>query len=164
MGEFLLVVLLGGVAFALLLVKLKGRPSTQMVPDLSGRETRSTDAINMAHIRVAGVGGLGLIAVAAIIALDIPSIGQSVAMGFVFGACFAAFLILKRRRAGPMPSSGQSAGANTTLSIDAADTSHPGTERRGHHERRTSNRQTTHSASSSTALTVTLRPPMRFSA
>src|SRR5262245_27833019 len=108
MVEFLLVVLLGGGAFALLLVKLKSRPSTSTIPDMSGRETRSTDAINMAHIRVAGVGGLGLVAVAGIVALDIPSIGQSLAIGFVFGVGFAAFLILKRRRVGPMPSSGQS--------------------------------------------------------
>jgi hypothetical protein len=68
----------------------------------------------MARIRVAGVGGLGLVAIAVVV----PRIGQSLALGLVLGAVFAAVLIARRSRSGAMPSSGQRAGANTMLSID----------------------------------------------
>lgn len=110
--------LVGGVAIAFLLVRLKDRRSTRPVPDAFGPNIASTDVINMAHIKVAGVGGLGLVAVAVVIALTFPRIGQSLALGFVLGVLFAAILILRRRRVGPMPSSGGQMGANTMLSID----------------------------------------------
>ncbi|MDP9323897.1 MAG: hypothetical protein M3P13_09695 [Acidobacteriota bacterium] len=73
----------------------------------------------MARIRVAGVGGVGLMAVALAVAVSIPRIGVSLGLGLVLGAMLAAALILWQRRAGPMPSSGRRPGANTTLSIDA---------------------------------------------
>jgi hypothetical protein len=76
------------------------------------------DVINMARIRVAGVGGLGLVAMALFVAFNVPRIGQSMTLGFALGAVFAVILILRRRHQGPMPSSGQSLGANTVLSID----------------------------------------------
>ena len=79
----------------------------------------STDVINMAHIKVAGVGGLGLVVVALVVALDMPEIGQSQAISAVLGILFAVGLILWRRRRGPMPSSGGQMGANTMFSIDA---------------------------------------------
>jgi hypothetical protein len=47
----------------------------------------------------------------------IPSIGVSLATGAVLGVVFAVVLILRRRRTGPLPSSGRRPGANTTLSI-----------------------------------------------
>ena len=56
----------------------------------------------------AGIGGLGLVAMALAVALDVPRIGQTVALGLVLGAVFAAILIGRRRRRGPLPSSGQS--------------------------------------------------------
>lgn len=76
------------------------------------------DVINIASIRVAGIGGLGLVAIALVLAWSIPRIGQSIALGAVFGAVFAAGLILWRRRRGPIPTSSSHPGANTTLSID----------------------------------------------
>lgn len=78
-----------------------------------------TDVINAAHIRVAGVGGLGLVAMAAAVALAVPRIRLTLAIGCVLGFGLAAVLISYRRRSGPLASSGQSGGANNMLSIDA---------------------------------------------
>ena len=64
------------------------------------REPLSTDIINMASIKVAGVGGLGLVAMAAVVALDIPRIAQSVGIGMGLGAVGALAMILWRRRPG----------------------------------------------------------------
>ena len=107
----------GGLAVAFLISRLQ-RPSTTEAdpyPDLP-----PTDVINMAHIRVAGVGGLGLVAMCVAVAIGVPPIGQSIALSAVLGVLFAAWLIARRRKAGPMPTSGQSSGANNILSIDAA--------------------------------------------
>ena len=108
---------LGGLVMAWLIVKLQrrgSRPTPDPFPNMS-----STDVINMAHIRVAGVGGLGLVAMALAVALWVPRIGQTLALGLVLGALFAAILIVRRRRTGPIASSGRSSGANTALAIDA---------------------------------------------
>jgi hypothetical protein len=109
---------LGGLVVALFLIRLQRGGQTRASADAFRGEPLSTDVINMSRIRVAGVGGLGLVAMALVVALSVPRIGQSLALGLVLGALFAGILILGRRRHGPMPSSGQRAGANTTLSID----------------------------------------------
>jgi hypothetical protein len=109
----------GGLLVALFLVRAhrRVRPLDRTrVPDGDGV---ITDAINMAHIRVAGVGGLGLVAMALAVAAFVPSIGAALALGAALGAVAAIVLIVWRRRVGPMCSSGQRPGANTTLSIDA---------------------------------------------
>lgn len=110
---------LGGIVIALLFIRLQRGSPNPAPNDPFEREPLSTDVINMARIRVAGVGGLGLVAMAAVVALAVPRIGQSLALGLVLGAVFAAVLIARRSRSGAMPSSGQRAGANTMLSIDA---------------------------------------------
>ena len=107
---------LGGVLFVVFLMRSQGRQQTGSSADPF--RDRPTDVINVARIRVAGIGGLGLVAMALAVALDVPRIGRTLAIGLVLGAVFAAILIRRRRRHGPLPSSGQSAGANTTLSID----------------------------------------------
>ncbi len=85
-------------------------------------DPRSTNVINISSVRVAGIGGLGLVAMALIVAVFVPSIGVSLAIAAVLGTFLAVGLILWRRRTGPMPSSGRHLGANTTLSIDSPDT------------------------------------------
>ena len=106
---------IGGLVFALLLARLNRR-SEQSDPFTA--EWPSTDIINMARIRVAGVGGLGLVAMAVVVAINIPKIRQLLTIGLALGVLFGVVLVLWRRRAGPMPSSGRRPGANTTLSID----------------------------------------------
>jgi len=108
----------GGVAMAAWLFRFnRGRARNPL--DTGARAHGSTDVINMASIRVEGVGGLGLVLLAIGVAAGIPQIGKSMAAGLVLGGLMAWFLIRRRRANGPMPSSGQQPGANTTLAIDA---------------------------------------------
>ena len=79
----------------------------------------NTDAINISRIRVAGIGGLGLVAMSLLVAIFVPRIGQALGVGLVFGVLLGVALILGRRRFGVMKSSGRQSGANTTLAIDA---------------------------------------------
>jgi hypothetical protein len=109
---------LGGIIIAFFFVGLNRESHARAAADPFSREPLSTDVINAARIRVAGVGGLGLVAIALGVAVSIPRIGLSLTLGLVLGALWAAVLI-RRRREGPMPSSGRRPGANTTLSIDA---------------------------------------------
>jgi len=109
---------LGGIVIAFLFVRLNLGRHARASADAFSREPVSTDVINAARIRVAGVGGLGLVAMALVVAVFVPRIGLSLAIGLVLGGMLAAVLIL-RRREGPMPSSGRRPGANTMLSIDA---------------------------------------------
>ena len=109
----------GGAVVALLLTAAHRLRPGQLQTDAfaKGSAAGRTDVINIASIRVAGVGGLGLVAMALALAWSIPRIGQSMALGAVLGAGLAAVLILWRRRLGPMPTSSGRSGANTTLSI-----------------------------------------------
>jgi hypothetical protein len=125
MGPILMLLglgLLGGVLLATFIVLLQrvGGRRTAATPLPYRPAPLSTDVINMASIKVAGIGGLGLVAMAAAVALDVPRIGQTVFLGLVLGAGLATVMILRRRDTGSMPSSGRKMGANTTLSIDIA--------------------------------------------
>lgn len=111
--------LAGGLVVAFLLVRLNRRFVSRVVPGVPTRDQVSTDMINMAHIQVVGVGGLGLVAMCALVAAYIPAVGLSLATGFALGTLLAGTLILRRKKSGPMPSSSQQPGANTMLSIDA---------------------------------------------
>ncbi len=108
--------ILGGLAIALLIARLQGRGSS-MLSDVSMERSPSTDVINISRIRAAGIGGLGLFAMALVVAWFVPRIGLTLGAGVLFGALLGVVMIL-RRRTGPLPSSGGSAGANVVLSID----------------------------------------------
>jgi hypothetical protein len=108
--------ILGGLAIAWLISRLHARhPSTLPVPE---ELAISTDVINIAHIRAAGVGGLGLFAMAIVVAVFVPGIRLAVGAGVLSGVALGVVMILRGRRTDPLPSSGGSAGANTILSID----------------------------------------------
>jgi hypothetical protein len=55
------------------------------------------DHINMAHIRVAGIGGLGLVAMAGIVAWNVPEIWVATLLALAGGAVLAIALIAWRR-------------------------------------------------------------------
>ena len=112
----------GGLVIALAVFLLQRRPSRgSSLAASAPSQPLSTDIINAASIKVAGIGGLGLVAMAATVALNVPRIGQTLAIGLILGLAMAAAMILSRRRNGSMPSSGRQAGANTVLAIDAAE-------------------------------------------
>ena len=130
--------LAGGVVIAWLLNRLHRGHSARMSSDPFARQPDGSqhDVINVSAIRVAGIGGLGLIAVSVGLAFTFPRIGQSLMLAAVLGVAMAAGLILYRRRTGPMPSSGRQSGSNTTLAIDqpeprASDTQPPPGQLRG---------------------------------
>jgi hypothetical protein len=110
--------LAGGLVVAFLLVRLNRRLASPVGRRLVRPEHGATDVINMAHIQVVGIGGLGLVAMSAIVAAYIPAVGLSLAAGVTLGTLLAAVLILRRKKSGPMPSSSRQPGANTILSID----------------------------------------------
>ena len=112
--------LIGGLVIALCLVVRQHR--TRVPPSLAvptRTEAVSPHFINMASIRVEGLGGLGLVAMAAAVALNVPRIGQVVSLGLALGAVLAIVLVRWRTRSGAMPwGGGRQSGANVMLSIE----------------------------------------------
>jgi hypothetical protein len=109
---------LSGALLAWAVIKLHLRLGGPSGADAFVRKPLSTDVINMASIKVAGLGGLGLVVVAAIVAFTIPAVGTAVGTGLVTGAVMALFLILRRRRLGVLPSSTGRPGAHTMLALE----------------------------------------------
>ncbi|MEP6915131.1 MAG: hypothetical protein ABJC89_05770 [Acidobacteriota bacterium] len=119
--EPLLIILVPGVlggAMLALLIRFNWRraPSTVVPRRL---EAPTPTLINMAHIKVEGVGGLGMVAVVVIVALSEPSIRLATIVGAVLGAALALVLIAKRRHDGGLPSVGDGPGDRSVLGLDA---------------------------------------------
>src|SRR5262249_29511968 len=97
--------LVGGLVLALVLGRLNRVPSSN--PERrAALEPISPDMINMAHIRVAGVGGLGMIAASLIVAVNLPEIGFALLVAMVLGAIVGGGLIVYRSRWNPPGTSG----------------------------------------------------------
>jgi hypothetical protein len=93
---FVVPALLGGAVCAIGLFLWNRTAAPSLGPTPSGPPL-STDIINMAQVNVAGIGGLGLIAMAAVVAWNIPRIGTELAIGLVGGVVLAAGLVAWRR-------------------------------------------------------------------
>ncbi len=115
------------IAGVTILLQRRGKPPSFVAPVPYRQNPLTIDMINMASIKVAGVGGLGLVAMAAAVALDVPRIAQSVGVGIGLGAIGAVIVIARRRKTGVLPSSGRGMGANTVLAIDEPLTPRPET-------------------------------------
>src|SRR5262245_19988604 len=102
----------GGLAMAAWLFRFN-RAHTGTPLDSGAPKDGPTDIINMAHIRVEGVGGFALVLMAIAVALGVPQVGKSMAAGLLLGGVLAFVLIRRREAAGPMPSSGQRPGARS---------------------------------------------------
>jgi len=89
--------LMGGVVLAGLLRFLNRRPSSGIAVR-STLEPMSPDLINMAHIKVAGLGGLGMVGAVLVTAIALPQIGLAMIAGVGAGAALAAGLIFYRVR------------------------------------------------------------------
>lgn len=116
LGWFVMLALIGGAISAGILVML-GRRAHQAplsVPDHFGAG-QTLDVINVSHIRVAGVGGLGMMLVALAIAYTFPEIGLSLALGLVGGFAGGVAVILYRRHHGPLGSGRGQTGGRSVL-------------------------------------------------
>jgi hypothetical protein len=113
----LALVVLGGLGMVVALVLAHLRPTTARVRDDLASEMHTSDVINMSHIRVAGVGGFGLVVVALAIALEFDLAGIALLSGLVGGAVGAGLLIALRRH-GPVDSSSQGPSARVFLTVD----------------------------------------------
>ena len=105
----------GMAAIAILVMRRTGRGGAAS-HDPFGHQAQGTDVINVSHIRVAGFGGLGLVAVAVGMAIALPRIGQTLIIGAIGGAV-AAYAVIRYRRThgGPLDSSHMQPGGRAML-------------------------------------------------
>ena len=96
-GWLIPIALGGGVLIAAGLFATRTR-SRDAIPSVDRFADRSTDIINIATVRVAGLGGLGLVIVAGAVALQFPLIGAALVAAAAGGAAGGLLLILYRRR------------------------------------------------------------------
>ncbi|MCC7008951.1 MAG: hypothetical protein IT184_09060 [Acidobacteria bacterium] len=91
---------IGGAAGALVAAAFRAgwSPSRLVVPDPFARDFRLLDVVNIAHVRVAGVGGLGLVMAAAVVVVQYRLLTAAYLAGFVGGLLGALLLIVLRRR------------------------------------------------------------------
>lgn len=88
----------GGCLTAVVLFALGAR-QTAFRPD-SFERGRPFDVMNLSSVRVAGVGGAGLLVAAAVVALQFQLTTVAVAAGFVGGAIAGIVMIVTRHRHG----------------------------------------------------------------
>jgi hypothetical protein len=108
--------LFGGLVLALLIRgSRRGSPSTFVPIHLAAP---SPTLINMANIRVEGVGGLGLVGAVVIVAINDSRIGLATILALVLGAGLALVLIAMRRRTGSLPSAGDGPEDRSVLHLE----------------------------------------------
>jgi hypothetical protein len=102
--EPLLIIILPGIIGGIAVAWLLSRVGTRLrgPANYEHLEPPSTSIINMARIRVSGVGGLGMVAMSIVVAAFVPSIRLSMAIACALGVVLAAVLIAFRRRKGPL--------------------------------------------------------------
>ncbi len=112
--------LLGGLVLALLIALSRAInwPRTPGVVVSRRLESPSPSLINMANIRIEGVGGLGMVAAVVAVAVTDPRIRLATIAAAVLGIGLALVLIAIRRRSGAMPSSGDGPEDHLMLGID----------------------------------------------
>ena len=108
--------LLGGLVLALLIEGHRKATPSVVVP--TRLEAPSPGFINMAHIRVEGVGGLGMVGAVVVVAISDPRIGLATMLASVLGVGLALVLIARRRHTGGLPSGGDAPDGRSTLGID----------------------------------------------
>jgi hypothetical protein len=121
--EPLLIVLVPGVLGGLALALLIARKATRTAPTFVPRrlESPSPALINMAHIRVEGLGGLGMVAAVVAVAIADGRIRAATIVAALRGPALALVLIAMRRRTGAMPSSSDGPDDRSILHLDAGE-------------------------------------------
>lgn len=100
LGWILAVPVAGGVIAAAALILSRRSGLGASAPRHDPFDHSNTDVINFARLRIAGVGGLGVIVVAAAMAMTFPRIGWSVVLSAVAGVALATVWIVSRRQHG----------------------------------------------------------------
>jgi hypothetical protein len=108
--------LAGGLVLALLIAGRPQRPRSAIVPRRLAAP--SPTLINMAHIQVEGIGGLGMVAAAVTVALADPHIRLAMIVALVLGTGLALLLIAMRRGTGALPSGGDGPDNWLTLRLE----------------------------------------------
>ncbi len=118
--EPLLIILVPGLIGGLVLAALIRRNWRGTPPTFVSRrlEPTSPALINMAHIKVEGLGGLGLVAAVVAVAIADPRIRLAMIIALVLGGGLALVLIAIRRRDGTQSNSGGNLDDRSTLGID----------------------------------------------
>lgn len=108
---------LGGIVLAFLIARIKvhGLPPRERPVD-----PPNSGVINIARIRIDGVGGLGIVAMAGAVAIAEPRIRAAMTLALVLSVPLALALIVRTRRTGPFPS-GNEPGAHAMLPLDPAE-------------------------------------------
>ena len=99
---------IGGVVLSLFITRLRRTTAPTFVP--KRLEPTSPSLINMASIKVEGLGGLGMVAAVIAVAIADPRIRLAIIIGCVLGAALALFLIRTRRSSGALHSGDDSDG------------------------------------------------------
>lgn len=108
--------LFGGLALALIIAGTRQRIQSTIVPRRLAPP--SPALINMAHIPVEGVGGLGIVAAVVVVAVSDPRIRLATIAAALLGAVLALALIAMRRRTGALGSRGDGPDDRSTLRLD----------------------------------------------
>lgn len=96
-GWFVMLALGGGALIALVLIATQSR-SGDAIPSPDSFAGRGHNIIDISSLRVAGLGGLGLVILSGVVALQFERIGATLLAGAVGGTVAAVVLILHRRR------------------------------------------------------------------
>jgi hypothetical protein len=105
--------LIGGIVLALLIPWVRRRP--RVIYRERPLAPTSPSLINMAHIHVEGTGGLGLVAMAAAVAIAQPGVRAAMILALLLGIPLGLLLIALRSR-GPLPT--HAAGAHAMLPLE----------------------------------------------
>ena len=108
---------LGGLAIAWL-IAVAGRRRRAPEVVVPSHPDGEYPVINMANIRVEGVGGLGLVAAVIAVAVTDPRIRLAVLIAAVLGAILALALIALRRETGALPSGTDGPDGRLPLGLD----------------------------------------------
>jgi hypothetical protein len=117
--EPVLIILIPGVVgglFVALLMARKWRANPSIVVSKS-LEAPSPTLINMAHIKVEGIGGLGMVAAVVAVAIADSRIRVAMIVALVLGGGLALLLIAARRRTGALGSGGEGPDERSTLHL-----------------------------------------------
>lgn len=98
LAAFLVVAAIGGAVLATMLYKDEVPRVESTSHDPFARDVFAADSLNLAHVRVAGVGGAGLLLVSFFVALQYQLLTAALIAGVCGGLMWASALISYRRR------------------------------------------------------------------